>query len=91
MKVSIIKSTPSKNGGFVNTLLVEGEQDDQLGTMIIKKRYCFKTTDEAIKEGAEPIELKDFELSRYDVNKINSTNDEGEEFTTQWLTPKQAA
>lgn len=88
MKASILKSTESKNGGFVNTLSVQGiKKDPILGDMTVNDRYYFKTPNEREME-----EFENFSLANYSINPIKSTitdAETGEEKTivSKWLTP----
>lgn len=88
MKASILKSTASKNGGFVNTLSVQGvKKDPILGDMTVNDRYYFKTPAQR-----EMDEFENFSLANYSINPIKSTivdEESGAETTivSKWLTP----
>ena len=88
LKASILKSTESSKGGYVNTLAVAGiKKDPILGDMVVNDRFYFKTPTKR-----EPQEIENFALSMYNVTKFTSvaTNpDTGEEtvITSKWLTP----
>lgn len=80
---NLIKSTASKNGGFVNTLLIEQIiQDDILGGEIIAKRAIFYKTKSAVELGEKP----SFDLAKYTLSTITSVDETtGEIRKSDWI------
>ena len=91
MKVLVIKSKESVNGGFVNTVTVEAVQQSVFGKSIVKQRYLTKTADAIIEDGDDALDITDkFDMSMFTVNIIPSkiVNESTGEVTTienKWL------
>lgn len=90
MKATILKSTESTKGGFVNTIAVEGIVNDPvLGKRIVKDRYYFKSPEATVAEG-ETKELDGFSPSNYQITVFKSdvtdeTTGEVKTITSKWL------
>lgn len=66
MKTTVIiaKSTPSSNGGFINTLLMAEKIKTALGTKTVQSKVFYKS-EEALTENEQiEIELSDFTFTR---------------------------
>lgn len=90
MKATVLKSTASTNGGYVNTLSVEGiVKDPLLGDVIVKDRYYFKSPSQIETSEESPKTIENFSLKNYDIKPIKSVDEAtGEERTNKWITPR---
>ena len=74
MKVQVIKSKESINGGFVNTITIEAVKESVFGKSIVKQRYLHKTVDAIIEDGDDVLDITDkFDMSMFTVSIIPST------------------
>tara|TARA_R110000764_G_scaffold234790_8_gene328898 strand:+ start:1318 stop:1605 length:288 start_codon:yes stop_codon:yes gene_type:complete len=73
MKVLVIKSTESRNGGFVNTVTVEAVKQSVFGKSIVKQRYLTKTEEAIISDGDDELDITDnFDMAMFTINVIPS-------------------
>jgi len=83
MKLVVIKSTESTNGGFVVT--VEGTTVKKaFGVDIVGKHRFLVKSPVALAEGEE----HEFNMNEWDKKEIAWENENGEQRTSVWLKPK---
>jgi len=83
---TVEKSTESKNGGFVNTIVAESKVKVFGVEKTTKHRLLFKT-DVAPEVGAK----QEIDLSKYNIVQRESITQEGVIITSQWLHEKVEA
>ena len=73
MKVQVIKSKDSRNGGFINTITIEAIKESVFGKSVVKQRYLHKTVDAILEDGDEPLDITDkFDMSMFTISIIPS-------------------
>jgi hypothetical protein len=79
--LTLIKTTPSSNGGFINSWSVDQVVETPLGRVTKKAHYCTKSINQL------PIDTKAvIDMAQWTVQESEPfTGSDGQEHTTKWL------